>query len=252
MIFLEDTLLRLAAWYLAGKFRRRRILAAGWIVGFLTALALSSTAHAQDPSVDQLIKKLPPPEKVAKSTMQPADPALRDPLAKQVIDSAKAMNFGNALNLSQKLASRYPKSAAAQSLHGQLALALRRYPEASAAFHKALSIQPNLAFAYFGLGLIEASQNHVNAAMSDFRQVTRLVPAADIGWIGLSACAEKLGNKAESVEYARRATAVAPSSFAAWLQLSREEGISGNKQAASKALARANQLRGKAGKSSPR
>lgn len=218
------------------------------MIGFV----LPGAARAQDPSVDQLIKKLPPPEKVAKSTMQPADPALRDPLAKQVIDSAKAMNFGNALGLSQKLAARYPKSAAAQSIHGQLALALRRFPEASAAFHKALSIQPNLAFAYVGLGLIEASQNRVSAAMSDFRQVTRLAPGAEIGWIGLSACAEKLGNKGQSLEYARQATAVAPSSFAAWLQLSREEGISGNKQAASKALARANQLRRTAAKSNQR
>jgi len=222
------------------------------IIAAVITGASITTMRAQDASVDQLIKKLPPPEKVAKSTMQPADPALRDPLAKQVIDSTKAMNFGNALGLSQKLASRYPKSAAAQSIHGQLALALRRFPEASTAFHKAVSIQPNFAFAYVGLGLIEASQNHVSAAMSDFRQVTRLVPSADIGWIGLSACAEKLGQKGESLEYARHATAVAPSSFAAWVQLSREEGISGNKQAASKALARANQLRRNAPKANRR
>ena len=100
--------------------------------------------------------------------------------------------------------------------------------------------------------MTEAWQNRLAAAMSDYRQVTRLAPKADIGWIVLSGCAEKLGNKRESLEYARHATAVAPSSFAAWLQLSREEGISGNKQAASKALARANQLRCTAGKSSPR
>jgi tetratricopeptide (TPR) repeat protein len=228
------------------------IFRAALIIAAVITGASTAATRAQDASVDQLIKKLPPPEKVAKSTMQPADPALRDPLAKQVADSAKAMNFGNALALSQKLAARYPKSAAAQSLHGQLALALRRFPEASSAFHKALSIQPNSAFAYVGLALIEASQNHLSAAMTDFRQVTRLAPSADIGWIGMSACAEKLGNKGQSLEYARQATTVAPSSFTAWLQLSREEGISGNKQAASKALARANQLRPPAGKSNPR
>src|SRR5438045_6513244 len=74
--------------------------------------ASTATVRAQDASVDQLIKKLPPPEKVAKSTMQLADPALRDPLAKQVIDSAKAMNCVNALALSQTLRARYPKRAA--------------------------------------------------------------------------------------------------------------------------------------------
>ena len=228
------------------------IVRAALIMAALITGASTTTMRAQDASVDQLIKKLPSPEKVAKSTMQPADPALRDPLAKQVIDSAKAMNFGNALALSQKLAARYPKSAAAQSIHGQLALTLRRYPEASAAFHKAITIQPNSAFAYVGLGLIEVSQNRTNDAMSDFRQVTRLAPSAEIGWIGLSACAEKLGRKGESLEYARHATAVAPSSFAAWVQLSREEAVSGNKQAASKALARANQLRRNAPKSNRR
>jgi|SRR5262249_22687138 len=203
-------------------------------------LAGSIAARAKDAPVDQLIKKLPSPEKVVK-----LDPAARDPLAKQIVDAVKAMNFGNAYALSQKLATRYPKSAGAQSLRGQLALGLRRYPEAADAFQKAISIQPNFAFAYVGLALTEASQNHVSAAMSNFRQVTRLYPNADFGWIGLSACAEKLGRKSECLEYARHATAVAPSSFAAWLQLAQAEGISGNQQAAAKALARAKELRRK-------
>src|SRR5881409_238527 len=73
--------------------------------------------------------------------------------------------------------------------------------------------------------MTEAWQNRLAVAMSDYRQVTRLAPKADIGWIALSGCAEKLGNKRESLEYARHATAVAPSSSAAWLQLSREKGF---------------------------
>jgi tetratricopeptide (TPR) repeat protein len=214
--------------------------------------ASTAATRGEDASVDQLIKKLPPPETVARSAVQSADPALRDPLVKQVIDSAKAMNFGNAFGFSQKLAARYPKSAAAQCLHGQVALVLRRFPEASAAFRKAISNQPNLAIAYLGLGMTEASQNNLGAAMSDYRQVTRLAPKADIGWIALSACAEKLGHKRESLDYARQATSVAPASAGAWLQLSREEGISGNQQAASKALSRANELRRKAPKANRR
>ena len=219
------------------SFLARTLLVALAIFGFTGAV------RGEDASVDQLIKKLPPPEKVAGASSEPADPVLRDPLAKQVMNSANAANFGNALALSQKLAARYPKSAVAQSIHGQLALALRHFSEASAAFHKTLTIEPNSGFAYVGLGMIEVSQNHVSAAMSNFRQVARLYPNEEIGWIGLSACAEKMGRKGESLGYARRATAVAPSSFAAWLQLSREEELSGNKQAASKALARAKQLR---------
>lgn len=204
------------------------------------ALAATPDAHGQDSSIDKLIKKLPPPEKVVQ-----ADAAAQDPLARRIVEAIKDSNFGNAYEMSQKLAARYPKSAEAQSVHGQLALALHHYPQAANAFQKTVSIQPGNAFAYVGLALSEAAQNHVSAAMLNFRRVTRLDPNADMGWIGLSACAEKLGRRGESLDYARRATAVAPSSFAAWLQLARAEGISGHRQASANALARANEIRRK-------
>ena len=208
----------------------------------LLVAASSTRLRAEDASVDQLIKKLPPPEKVAQSAVA-LDPALRDPLIKQIVDSMKAMNFGNAYSLSQKLASKYPKSAVAQCLYGRFALTMRRFPEAAAAYRKAISDQPNLAIAYLGLGVSEAAQQKLSAAMSDYREVTRLAPKADIGWIALSACAEKMGRKQDGLSYARQATNVAPSSANAWYQLSHEESLSGNQQAASKALARANELR---------
>jgi tetratricopeptide (TPR) repeat protein len=211
-------------------------------IGSLLIAASIATVRAEDASVDQLIKKLPPPEKVAQSAVA-LDPAVRDPLTKQVVDSVKAMNFGNAYALSQKLASRYPKSAIAQCLHGRFALMLRRYSEATAAYGKAIAVQPNMAIAYLGRGVSKAGQQDFAAAMSDYRQVTRLAPKVDVGWVALSACAEKMGRKRESFDAARQATTVAPSSALAWYQLSRQEGLSGNKQAADKALARANQLR---------
>jgi tetratricopeptide (TPR) repeat protein len=211
------------------------------IVSLFIVASVASLA-AEDASVDQLIKKLPPPEKVAQSAVA-LDPAIRDPLAKQVVDSLKSMNFGSAYAASQKLAQKYPKSAVAQCLYGRLALAIRRYPEAAAAYRKALNDQPNLPIAYLGLGMSEAARQNFSAAMSDYRQVARLAPKADVGWIAMSACSEKLGHKRESLDYARQATAVAPSSAAAWFQLAREEQISGDQQAASKATARANQLR---------
>ena len=99
--------------------------------------------------------------------------------------------------------------------------------------------------AYLGIALAEASQGHFRVALSNFQQITRIAPKADIGWIGSSACAEKLGMHQESLNYARRATALAPSSPGAWYQLAREEGLFGDKQAAAKALAHANQLQGK-------
>jgi tetratricopeptide (TPR) repeat protein len=199
------------------------------------AVVVTNAFSAQDPSIDRLLGKLPPPEKFV-------DPAINDPLAKQISAAAKAQNFGTALDASRRLADRYPKSLGAQVIHGMLALSLRRFPEASTAYHKALSIRPDLAGAYVGVALAEASQQHFRVALSDFQQVTRLAPKAEMGWIGSSACAEKSGRRQESLEYARRATAVAPSSAGAWYQLAREEGLSGNKQASANALARANQL----------
>jgi hypothetical protein len=84
------------------------VLAAGGIVSM----------RGQDASIDQLIKKLPPPEKAARSVSPLADPALRDPLAKQMVAAGKARNFGSAYNLSRQLAARYPKSPLVQFIPG--------------------------------------------------------------------------------------------------------------------------------------
>ena|SRR5689334_20072932 len=224
--------------HVAAGYPRRNLSAriSPVLIGLIMSLPVA--LHAQNASVDQLIKKLPPPEKVGKT-----DPAGRDPLAKQIAASAKAMNFGNAYALSQKLVAKYPQSAGAEALQGQLALAMRRYSEAASAFHKAISLQPDFAFAHLGLALTDLSQQRFKAAMTDFGQVTHILPNNEIGWIGLSVCSEKLGRKKESLDYARRSTSVAPSSFAAWQQLAREEGVSGNQQAAAKAMNRANELR---------
>jgi tetratricopeptide (TPR) repeat protein len=205
------------------------------LLPFFAIVVVTSAFAAPDPSIDRLLGKLPPPEKFV-------DPAIRDPLAKQMTAAAKARNFGAALDASHRLADRYPKSLGAQMIHGMLAQSLGRFSEAAAAYRKALSIRPDFAVAYAGFGLTEVAQQHFRAALSNFQQVTRLAPKADIGWIGSSLCAEKLGRRQESLEYARRAAAVAPSSAGAWYQLAREEGLFGSKQAAANALARANRL----------
>jgi len=210
-----------------------------WPLGglvFVVVLLAVLSAGAADEAIDRLVSKLPPPQKFI-------DPAINDPLAKQMSAASKAHNFGVALDLSRHLAERYPKSLGAQMVHGMLAASLRQFREASGAYHKALSIRPDFPAAYIGLGITNASQNRFAAALSDFQQVTRLAPQFDVGWIGSSACAERLGRARDSLEFARRATAVAPSSAGAWLQLAREESAAGNNQAATKALARANQLR---------
>ena len=209
-----------------------------WVLALIVSAGLAgSVGLAADPSISRLLSKLPPPEKFV-------DPAQNDPLAKQMFAAAKAHNFGTALEASRRLANKYPKSLGAHAVHGLIALIMHRYPEASAAYRKALSIRPGFAPGYVGVALAEASQNHFREALSNFQRLTRLAPDADLGWIGSSASAEKLGMRQESLKYARRATVVAPKSAGAWYQLAREEGLFGDKQVAARALAQANRLQG--------
>jgi len=54
---------------------------------FALALILGPSIYAQDATLDQLLKKLPPPEKLVKSPVQQtleADPALKDSLGNQI------------------------------------------------------------------------------------------------------------------------------------------------------------------------
>src|ERR1700730_17624648 len=88
------------------------------------AVVVTNAFAAQDPSIERLLGKLPPPEKFV-------DPAINDPLAKQTTAAAKAHNFGLALDASRRLANRYPKSLGAHMLHGMFALFVRRFPEAA-------------------------------------------------------------------------------------------------------------------------
>jgi tetratricopeptide (TPR) repeat protein len=205
---------------------------------------LIAPAHAADEAIDRLISKLPPPQKFV-------DPAVNDPLAKQITAASKAHNYGLALDLSRRLASRYPKSLEAQMVHGILAMSVRQFREAMDAYHRALSIRPDFPPAYFGLGITNVAQNRFGAALSNFKQITRIAPQLEVGWVGSSVCAERLGRKRDSLEFARRATAVAPSSAGAWFQLAREENLAGNNQAAKAALLRGNQLQRNAPKAKP-
>jgi tetratricopeptide (TPR) repeat protein len=206
-------------------------------------IAAMSPVRGEDVAIDHIIKKLPPPEKLVSRAPQATDPALADALAKQVFDAADKASFGNAFRLSQRLVAKYPQSAVALCIHGNIALVLRRFSEASDSFHKAIGIQPGAMPAYLGLGIMEASQHHYPAAMSHYRQVTKLSPKSEIGWLALSICAEEMQDRGQSVAYAKRATAVAPSSWAAWAQLARAHEIAGHNKAAREALNHANNLR---------
>src|ERR1017187_10934443 len=107
------------------KFSLARIA----VISTLGAALSISSAFAQDPSINKLLSKLPPPEQVIKT-----DPAFRDPLRTQIASAIKAQNFGQAMELLRKLAQRYPKSAGAQASLGLLAFQLHRLDEAGTHF----------------------------------------------------------------------------------------------------------------------
>src|ERR1700741_2894833 len=161
----------------------------------------AGVAHAQDPSIDKLLKKLPPPEKLVKPSVTRAlsrtDPAGRDPLVPQIEAALKSNNGARALDLLRKLMATYPKSAAANCLHGMIALLPQRYAEAAKALRESASLQPNFAPAYLGLAALEAAQRHYAAAIPHLKKLTALEPNYGFGWIALSDCALRSGRKQE-------------------------------------------------------
>ena len=112
--------------------------------------------RAQDPSIDRLLSKLPPPEKFQKSPLERAlrqeDPALNDSLLNEIGSAAGHGSLTRAMALTQKLIARYPHSPGAYCLQGILAYLSRQYAVASSNFRQALKERPGYSFAYFGLG----------------------------------------------------------------------------------------------------
>jgi tetratricopeptide (TPR) repeat protein len=213
-----------------------------WICFALAGAAALCSARAEDPSIDRLLKKLPPPEKLVKPRVERAirqtDPGLRDPLVSQVFAAIDQNNGNRALELSRKLAANQPKSAAAHSLHGLIAILMSQYGEASKALRQSASINSSFSPTQLGLGALEVIQQHYAAAIPPLKKLTQLEPDYIFAWLALSDCCSRVGRKHEAAEYARQATARAPSSANAWVQLARAERGVGNMQGALRALTR--------------
>lgn len=211
-------------------------------VAIFLSLVRPSAYAATDSEIDRLLKKLPPPEKLVKlneHVLRVSDPALRDPLVKQIEAASKANQSKRALELSRQLATRYPSSAAANYYAGYFASIERRYAESSAAFRRALAIQPQLVLCHYCLGFVEWRQGHFNIALQHMREVTKLEPHAAAGWAVLSMCAEMSGAGQESVSAARHLVALEPRQTAAWVRLAMAEKNVGNYNAATQAMNRA-------------
>lgn len=135
---------------------------------------------------------------------QGSDPALRDPIVAQIIAALRAKNGTRATDLSRQFTQRHPRSASAFCIRGAVALGLRQYADAAGAFRSAKRLQPNLSYSHFGSAQVEGAQGHFAAAFPHLRQFVRLEPRNMVGWFALSDCAQRLGRKAEAVEYKTR------------------------------------------------
>src|SRR5437016_704104 len=94
------------------KFRSCSVLLAALVL----VLVRPNAPAATDPEIDRLLKKLPPPEKLVKAderVVRVNDPALHDPLLKEVEAANKAKQPKRALDLAHQLATKYPSSPAA-------------------------------------------------------------------------------------------------------------------------------------------
>jgi tetratricopeptide (TPR) repeat protein len=228
----------------------------GTLVAAILFLLVSPGAWAAtDSEIERLLKKLPPPEKLVKRNehvLGVTDPALRDPLVKQIDAANKARQSKRAFELSRQLAARYPSSAAAHYYTGYFASETKQYGESAAAFRRALALQPELVLCHFSLAFVEWQQGHHSEALRHMRQVTKLEPRAAAGWAVLSLCAEMTGNYEESVMAARRLVALDPRQTAAWVRLAFAERNVGNYAAATQAMNRAVQVNGGARSSAPK
>ena len=112
----------------------------------ILSLGILLPLRAEDASIDRLLSKLPPPEKIIKPSVQKAlqqpDPAFKDALAASVVQSFRKGDFSAALKFSRKLVERYPRSDGAQILRGIAAYDLRQFGEATASFQAAINIEP--------------------------------------------------------------------------------------------------------------
>jgi tetratricopeptide (TPR) repeat protein len=165
------------------KFQGMTVFASFWrniTVMLSFALFAVTGASAQDGSIDRLLNKLPPPEKLVKPPIQRAveqpDPAFKDPIGRQVLQAVMTDNFPQALYLNRKLTQRYPRSLGAQYLRGVLAWTFRQYGEASSSFRAATNIQPRFAPAHFGLAAVAGAQGHFAAAIPHMQRAAELEP----------------------------------------------------------------------------
>src|SRR5436305_4660498 len=209
------------------------------VIGLIGAIAFSQTRAEE--SIDSLLNKLPPPQKIVRPRVQQAmqDPAVKDPLVTRALAAADAGNYGAALQLGRQLAQKDPNSAFANSFHAATALDAGQWGEASAAAKKSVSLDAGRGIVHLMLAVAEMELDHYAAALPSLEQTNRLQPNWAVRWLLSSICAGRLGHHDQGLAFAKRATSIEPDWIYTWIQLARAEKASGHPQETLNAIVRA-------------
>jgi tetratricopeptide (TPR) repeat protein len=211
----------------------------------LCCATVLAPVHAQEPSIERLLKKLPPPEKLVKPQIKRAlekpDPALKDPVGEQAVNALLREPM-RALTLSRELVRKNPHSPYAHFVRGVAAMDMRQFGEAASAFRSSIAIRSDYAIVHLALGVTEMIQNHCAAALAPLEQAGKLESDAPLAWLLASACAGDLHRWQESLDLAKRATKADPAWVFTWIQLARAEKGLGHPQETLNAMIRAGEV----------
>jgi Flp pilus assembly protein TadD len=181
-------------------------------------LTLGHAAAAEDASIDRLLKKLPPPEKLVKQSA-PQDPALKDPLLTYAITSVMLRDLSQARLYSRKLSEKYPHSEVAALVYGNVAYRSRYYAEAAGAFRKALTLAPRDAYTWMDLAIVENAMGHIGTALDAMVKAAQFSPndgdlAAVLGFSYIN-----LNRVPQAIPHLQRAAKLLPRDYLVQSQL---------------------------------
>ena len=214
-------------------------------------LALGTAVHAEDASIDRLLGKLPPPEKIIKPSAQAQakqqDPALNDPLVVQIFTLAYMGKVSEARLYSRKLSEKYPRSEAPLILWGECAYRLRYYDEAAGVFRRATTVAPHDGYIWLELAKAENSLGHIGTALTAMTRAAEISPndgelAAVIGFSYIN-----LNKVPQAISPLQRAAKLLPQDYLVQSQLGYCLLVTGQTNAAIGALQRGATLNSKYG-----
>jgi len=152
-------------------------------------------------------------------------------------------NFAEAKKELQTLETEYPNDARVQMIKGATFAGERSYPEALAAFQKALDIDPNSSAALMNLAEIEFVMGKYSEAEEHYRKFLSLQPKASLVLLRLYLCAQLRKAPEEAGQYLRSPTIGAQSME--WYYMKAAESLfAGRKEEGLKTLEKARLLFG--------